>query len=417
MAWVLGGQIGWSAPPAAEARALAQQGVAAAQADNPALFLEKMEAAVALRPDYPRMLVNLAAAQVANGQLDAAVSTLSRLAALGTHSPVEKAAEFAPLRGRKDFQEVAARIASNNLPKGEGKIAFSVPGMTGIVEGIAYRPTTGEYFFGDPHGRCIWVRTPDGKVRRWTAEGDGLWSVFGLQIDEERDTLWAATSAVAAMREFTEEQKGLAGLADIELSTGRVRRVIGLPADHGEHVLGDLTLAADGTVYVTDSGVPVLWRLVAGSDRLENFLEHEEFMSLQGIVAIGSGAVLLVSDYANGLLRVDVAARQVRRLESPPDTTLLGLDGLTLAPDGLTVLAIQNGVRPRRVVALQIDEAADGVSAVRILESAHLTLADPTLGCVVKKEFVFIGNAGWTRFEDGGAGEAPRPVPIFKTTW
>src|ERR1051325_9716952 len=68
-----------------DARVLAMEGVKAHEAKDEATFLAKMEAAVALRPDYPRILVNLAAAQVANDQPDNAIATLERLAALLTN--------------------------------------------------------------------------------------------------------------------------------------------------------------------------------------------------------------------------------------------------------------------------------------------------------------------------------------------
>ena len=49
-----------------------------------------------------QMLVNLAAAQLANERADDAIATLGRLAALGAHSPVEKSAEFT----RKDASTI-----------------------------------------------------------------------------------------------------------------------------------------------------------------------------------------------------------------------------------------------------------------------------------------------------------------------
>ena len=50
-------------PAAAEAMRLAREGAAAAEAKDYATYLARMEEAVALRPDFPRMLVNLAAAR------------------------------------------------------------------------------------------------------------------------------------------------------------------------------------------------------------------------------------------------------------------------------------------------------------------------------------------------------------------
>ena len=424
LAWPL-----WAAEPpvAAQAMALAREAATAADAGDKAGYLAKMEGAVALRPDFPRMLVNLAAAQLANDRADDAIATLEKLAALGAHSPVEKSAEFGALRGQKEFSAIVKKLAANLYPKGDGEIAFSLPSMTGVIEGIAWRETTGEFFFGDAHNRCVWVRagaTNDDKrgdrgVRRFTPEGEDLWGVLGLAVDEVNGVLWAATSAVPAMSGFAQSMDGTAGLAEIDLATGAVRRVIPVvrrPGDQQSHVLGDLALGPDGSVYLPDSGGPTVWRLAPGANALEAWVESAEFLSLQGVVVAAEAGALFVADHANGLLRVDLGSREVRRLESPENTTLIGIDGLVRAPNG-DLIAVQNGLRPNRVLRIALGGGGDTVMRVTVLEAAHLTMAAPALGCVARGgQFFFVGNAGWTRFDEAGAGPtAPRPVPVFRT--
>ncbi len=416
-------------PAAAQAMRLAREAAAAAEVPDAAGYLAKMEEAVALRPDFPRMLVNLAAAQLANDRAADALATLERLAALGTHSPVEKSPEFVALRGRKEFDAVVKKLAANLYPKGRGEIDFSVPGMTGVIEGLAWREQTGEFFFGDAHHRCVWVRTPaptekgskdrDAKVRRFTPEGEELWGVLGLVVDEANGVLWAATSAVPAMSGFTQAQDGTAGLAEIDLATGAVRRVVPVvrgAGDRHSHVLGDLVLGPDGSVYLPDSGAPVVWRLAPGGAALEPLVESTEFLSLQGAAVSRDGSALWVADHANGLLRVDLGSLAVSRPESPANTTLLGLDALVRAPNG-NLIAVQNGVRPTRVLRIALDASGEGIAGVTVLEAAHLTMAAPALGCIATGgDFFFVGHAGWGRFDDAGAGStAPRPVPIFRT--
>jgi sugar lactone lactonase YvrE len=397
--------------------ALAREATQAAERGDTALYLERMTDAAALRGDFPRILVNLAAAQLANGREEECLATLRRLAALGVNSPVEKSPEFAALVGRKDFQEVARALTANLQAKGEGRITFSLRDFTGLAEGIAWRTKTGDFFFGDVNGRAVWVRGSSGELRRFTPEGDGLWGVFGLLVDEEAGVLWAATAAVPAMRGFAPEQDGTAGIAEIALADGTVRRVIPVERASGDrysHVLGDLARAADDTLYLPDSGAPVIWRLRPGAEKLEPWLEHPEFPSLQGIVV--RGGVLIVADHAAGLLRIDLETRGVQRLLPPENATLVGLDGLVLAPDG-TILAIQNGLRPTRVLRISLDDVAETVTEVRVLESGHLTMAAPSLGCIGPEGALhFIGNAGWTRFEGtDGRPSQPRSIPIFRT--
>lgn len=407
--------------------ALAREAAAAADAQDNAGYLAKMEAAVALRPDFPRMLVNLAAAQVANDKPDDAIATLERLAALGAHSPVDKTAAFASLKDKPEFKAVVKKLGANLFPIGKGEIAFTVPGMTGVVEGIAWREKTGQFFFGDVHNRCVWVQTVEGKgkdketkVRRFTPEGDEtLWGVFGLAIDEEAGVLWAATSAVPAMSGFSQPQDGTAGLAEIDLATGAVRRVVPVvrrDGDRDSHVLGDLVLGPDGDIYLPDSGGSTVWRLARGATALEAWATSPEFLSLQGAVIAPETGALWLADYANGLLRVDLKSRAVKRIEPPENTTLIGMDALVRAPNG-DLIAVQNGLKPNRVLRIALDPGGEGVTAVTVLESAHLTMASPTLGCIARGgNFFFVGNAGWTKFDEPGAGPTPpRPVPILET--
>jgi sugar lactone lactonase YvrE len=323
------------------------------------------------------------------------------------------------VRDRRDFQAVARKLAANLQSKGQGQIAFSLREVTGLIEGIAWREKTGDFFFGDVNGRAVWRRKPDGSLLRFSPDGDELLGVFGLAVDESGGALWLATAAVPAMSGFAPEMDGTAALVQLDLDSGVVREIVAVPhagGGGGSHVFGDLALGPDGSVFVTDSGAPIVWRLAPGAHALELFVESEEFISLQGIVVSGEGTELVVADHANGLLAIDLGSRSIRRLEAPPDTTLIGLDGLVLALNG-DVVAIQNGLRPNRVLRIGLSANAGQITAVEVLESGHLTMAAPSLGCIaVDGQFFYVGNAGWTRFENTeGRPSEPRTVPIFRT--
>jgi hypothetical protein len=220
------------------------------------------------------------------------------------------------------------------------------------------------------------------------------------------------------MHGYVNELDGAAGIADFDLETGVLRRVVRVPnrGDHQTHVIGDLALAPDGAIFLPDSGSPTLWRLAPRAEEVEVFADSPEFMSLQGVVVVPELNALFVADHANGLLRVDLASRAVRRMESPPDTTLIGLDGLVRAPNG-DLIAIENGLKPARVLRLVLDEGGEAIAKVTVIESAHLNMPAPALGCIaLGGDLYFIGNAGWSRFEgEEVKPTAPRPVPVFKT--
>jgi len=402
-----------AATPANEARRLMNESAATLERHDPAGALALVEKAVALRPDHPTYLVTLARLQAMTGHPRDAVAALDRLARMGLSVSVDDDRAFAALRDSPDFQDVARRLRVNRGPLGAGRVLFELPAMTGIIEGITHRAATGDYFLGDVRHRCVWQRRPDGSARRFSPAEAGLFGVFGLAVDEARGSLWAATTAVEEMEGFRPAERGRAALVEFALADGSVRRAAALPTDGANHVLGDLTVAADGTVFATDSLAPVIWRLPPHAAQPERWLESEEFHSLQGIAVTRDGRTLLVSDYGNGLWAIDRSTRAVRHLAAPPDTTLMGLDGIALASDGC-IVGVQNGTDPRRVVRLWIDLGPGRVTRLAVLERGHPAMADPTLGTLVEGRFVFVGKAGWDRFAARGAEAGqPRAVPIL----
>ena len=89
----------------------------------------------------------------------------------------------------------------------------------------------------------------------------------------------------------------------------------------------------------------------------------------------------------------------------PPDLSLTGIDGLALFERSL--VAIQNGIVPHRVIRL--DLAPDGVtiSKAAILEMNHPDFDEPTLGVVVDGVFYFSADSQGQKFLDAKHPIAP----------
>jgi tetratricopeptide (TPR) repeat protein len=385
---------------------------AAYQRKDYAAAREAFASALQLRPDSPRYLHDLAAVSALAGDPGAALDLLRRLAALGVATPVERDPDFASLQGRPEFRQVLQAIAENRSPRGEAEVLAELPGRTGIIEGIAFRVRTSDLFLGDAHHRCIWRRDRDGRVSRFTAvEDEDILGVFGLVLDEARNTLWAAMAALPEMSGYTAELKGLSALGEFNLATGELRRAIPVPDDGHDHLLGDLVLAPDGTIYATDSATPIVWQFAPGAEELEKVAELPPFSSLQGLVLVRRK--LLVADYANGLVAIDLATGSFAPLSPPPNTTLLGLDGLVPVPGG--IVAIQNGVDPQRAIRIAVSPDLTTVTAVTVLAAALPQFGDLTLVTLVNERPVVIAGAGWEGF-DPAKTEHPRAhaVRIFQ---
>ena len=83
---------------------------------------------------------------------------------------------------------------------------------------------------------------------------------------------------------------------------------------------------------------------------------------------------------------------------------LNGIDGLKWASP-YTLIAVQNGVPPNRVVRLTLDSTFSEVVRSDVLAQGP-DLPDPTHGIIVKGEYYVIARAGWSALDDTGQ---PKP--------
>lgn len=365
-----------------------------AQAGDYPTALQTMQEAAALRPAHPAYLYNLACLQNLAGGHDTALSTLRQLATFGVYAPAAQDSDFANLADESAFQTIVAQFEANRRPRGETDAAFVLENQTGLIEGIAWREATGDWFFGDMHHRCIWRRTANGELAQFTSPAGIAFGIGGLAVDEMRGLLWAAGSIQNVTSGWSEANDGQCALLAFDLNTGELRHTYPLPEDSRSHATVDLALATDGTVYLSDSAAPIIWRLAPGSEQLENWFEDPRFRSLQGVALSADGSALYVADYALGLFRIAVATREIDALTAT-DNTLIGLDGLVRHGD--TLIAVQNGTNPFRVLRIQ-PEFGSTVVDVSELAAAQPAMSDPTLGCVADGAFHVIGHAGWDKF-------------------
>ena len=390
-------------------RTLLREAAEAAKAGDTEQALAKLAAARDQRPDYPRVRLNLARTLAHAGRLAEAQAELDLLARMGLALDPARDPSLQRLVDQPGFGRTSEHFAANARPHGAGELAFRLDAMPGIVEGLACHPATGDWFFGDVHERCVWQRSADGtRLERFTPREDALLGVFDVAVDEARGALWLATALVPESGDYLEAGKGHAELVEYDLAARVIRRRLDLPVAPAGRALGSLTVAADGTVYATDSAANEIWSVRPAARRAELVLAHPDFVSLQGLALADGDRTLFVADYTNGLWRIDLASRRTDLLPAPADTTLFGLDGLAAAPGGL--IAVQNGITPARVIRIDLDDQGRP-RAVRPLEAAHPAMKDPTLGRIVGDHFVFIGDAGWSR----DASAAVRSIPVFRT--
>lgn len=296
--------------------------------------------------------------------------------------------------------DLARRFAANGAPAGASRLYAAVPAERRLIEGIARDPRTGRLFVSSVVGRELLV-FERGSWRAVAGVAGG--SLFGMAVDAPRRRLWLASGSV---EQTPHPETAFRGLIALDLDSLRVVARIPLAGSPG-----DLTVGGDGSVYASDPERGIVFRLRPGARAASVLVPEGRLRSPQGLVLSADGRRLYVADYGYGIAIVDPASGHVRRLAARGIAMLDGVDGLV--GDRGALVAIQNGIRPHRIVRLRLDRLGETVIGVDLIERANPAWGEPTLGVIAGRELLYVADGQWERYGAGGAETGPaRPTPI-----
>jgi sugar lactone lactonase YvrE len=379
------------------------EGVQAYQAKDYARFLELEKRALAADPENPRWAYNVACGEALRGDAPAAVRVLDGLVARQVDLGAETDGDFAGIRQTAEWREFATRLAELRKPVERSQTAFTLddPGL--VATGVAVDSRTGDVYVTSVRERKIVRRTRAGKVSDFVRQGqDGFLAGAGLAIDARRGLLYASTAAAPFMAGYQKEDAGKAGVFAFDLKTGRTVRKVWLEAakdGEGPHFLNNMVVDRSGTVLVSNSGSPGVYRWTAGSHLLELLSWSKAFRSTQGMALLPDERTLFMTDWSDGVWAVDLASGERQKIEGPAGVWLGGLDGLTPVRGGF--IAVQIGVKPDRVVRLRLDR--DHIAAVEVLERNRPEYAEPVQGTQDGKDFLYVANSQLNLVDRTGA--------------
>jgi sugar lactone lactonase YvrE len=391
---------------------------AAYQAKDYARMEAELLEALKLRPGHPTVTYNLACARALRGDPRGAVKALDELAGMGLTFDPAPDADLASLKGDRGFDAVRRAFARNGGPHGAAEPGFGLHSPTYIPEGIAYDAKRRQFYVGSVHERRIQRVARDGSGQDFVKPGDGLWAVLGMTVDAQRDLLWVATAAIGEMRDAKPEEIGRTAIVAYALESGEQKHRFVLDDGPGPRLLGDLLVHGD-TIYTTDSRGGALYALELragpGHGKFRALTPPGALTSPQGLALAGDGKHLYVADYTRGLFRYALDGGALELLTAAPAVSVYGIDGLYR--DGDDLIAIQNGIRPHRVVRLQLGDGGRRVRGQRVLAANLEAFDEPTLGVVVEREFWFVANSQWNKFRQDHTLPPPdqlRPPRILR---
>ena len=384
---------------------------------------------------HPDTLFGMAKAEALLGHPAAALEWLDAYAAMGLVRDLSDQPDLASLRKADGFAAVLTRLEANKRPRSHSVRAFTLPDPDLLTEDIAYDPGTGRFFVSSiREAKIVAIGKDGGAARDFVPAGrDAIWGVLALAVDARRGVLWATTAAMPETRGYRAEQQGHSAVLRYDLATGKLQKrydlplpptmrpapkgsaagYVPVPAEERSRVLGDMTVAANGDVFVSEAVTGAVYTIGRARDELDVLVAPGIFVSPQTPAVTPDGRRLLVADYVRGIGIVDLATRAVTWVTHPREVAVNGIDGLYLSGDSL--LAVQNGTQPNRVIHLFLDPTLTRVLRWELLDSNSPGLGAPTHGTLVGRDFFYLANSGWDQLADDGSvkpGAALTPAEV-----
>jgi sugar lactone lactonase YvrE len=369
-------------------------------AADPVRYRHHLERVHAELPGQPQVIWALARAEVMLKNPDSALAWLRRYADLGLGRDPAADSVLAPLTTRPDFAEIAAKLARNRAPVDLAETAFTLHEADLVPEDITYDPGRRRFLVSSVRKGKVIAIERDGRRRDFTRADHAGWAMLAVAADSARRRLWATTSALPQAEGYSPADSGQTALLAFDLAGGDLVRRVEPPADGSLHSFGDLALGPDGTLVISDARSGEVWRLRPEGKALELLVPRDVLVSPQGLAFTPDGKRVLVADYARGIAQVDLATGAVEWLRYPGDLAASGIDGLVLS--GRDLIALQNGIRPPRVLRLRLDRDLAAIESWSVIEAGTAALSEPTHGVAVEGWVYYIANAGWDRLEDDG---------------
>lgn len=366
----------------------------AVQARNYSKLKETLTALLPLMPGNPRIMYNLAAADAHLGDAAGALEQLRTLAGAGLIYDFNSDEDFSPLRGAAGFNSILRQVEENRKPVAHAAPVSNLSERDLLPEDLAYDPHTHRFLIGSVT-RCKIV-TADGQVF-----AQSNWPVMALRVDAGRRILWAATGWIANCEHCYDSDRDKSALLAFDLDSGALLKRFNCPI---KGLLGDMTISRAGDVYLSEGLYGGVLRLKAESSTMERLDPPGEFRSPQTPALSADERTLYVPDYVRGIAALNLKTRTVQWLAPAKNIVLAGIDGFYRYGSGF--IAVQNGVRPERVVFFSSDLAKQ-----EILDTNTPGLGEPTHGTVVGDAFYFIANTGWDAYGDDGK-KKPESAPV-----
>ncbi|MEZ4496263.1 MAG: SMP-30/gluconolactonase/LRE family protein [Thermomicrobiales bacterium] len=302
---------------------------------------------------------------------------------------------------------VAARAGTTAVwaqeasPEASGAILFELPGEMVFPEGVVYDAASNVFFTGSTtDGSVFKGDLASGEVTVLAAPDPARPSLTGMAIDSSGHLIACG---------------GASNVVSVLNSTSGIP-VTQFTIPFTESFLNDVDIAPDGSVYVTDSINPVLYRIapenieIGGEmeqfvDFTDTVFEYVDGFNANGIVITADGSKAIIVQLPTGrLFTIDLATGDVGEIAIEGEMPTGG-DGLAL--DGSVLYVVRNS--SAQIARFMLN--ADVTAASQIDAFTDASFQFPTTMALVDSSQALVVNS---QFDAGENPEPPFTVSLIQ---
>lgn len=347
------------------------------------------------RPNTYSVIYNLAACYAVTGNQTEAFRELEYLISIDTNLQFDSDSDFVKLKPNKRYSDILAlrNTFDKFIAKSSDVVSFS--DSTFHPENADYDPESAKWYSGSIRNGKIYEFDQYGNqtVKRFDFPSQ-IYSVFCVRLSSNRKKLFAAASVSPYHIKPNTEQKQQSALLIYDVESGKLESEIIL---NGDHTLGDLAYDKNGNLYLSDSRNPAIYEFDQKTKTFKEFISLPAAWNLQGLTFSSDFQFLFVADYISGVFKIDMKTKSVTEISNETNLSLKGIDGLLYYQQSL--IAVQNGVHPKRIVSLHLNKYSDSITSVQTIEQNNPELDEPTNGMILHDEFFYLSNSPWGAYD------------------
>jgi hypothetical protein len=310
----------------------------------------------------------------------------------------ENDAAFASVKDQPDFKAIVEQVHREYPAVRNAKLAFDVPEMDLIPEGLAVNSRTHVFYMGSLNRRMI-MKIKSGGVSEFVpAHTYDIQAVCGIKVDPLQGDVWANTCPNSGKH---------SELLHFSAQGTLVQRFHQNTPD--PHEFNDLVLRSQYEIYLTDSSANQVLRFDLKKPAFTVLATSRPLVYPNGIALSGDGNLLYVAD-AFGVLLYDLRSGKSRELQPGKGRTLSGFDGLYWYRGRL--IGIQNDLGSPRVADFQLSPDGSEVVGATILENRTDSVELPTTGAIDGSDFYFMANTQLSNWKDEKIVDRAKLRPI-----